>query len=97
MKAVTPVPPANNTASRAASTTNSPYGSLTQPSLREQLALHPRRESPYGERDEEPIAVVWRARDREHARLRPEAARLIRVQREMQELPSQKARDFPMV
>ena len=30
MNAVTPVPPANSTASLVESTTNSPYGSLTQ-------------------------------------------------------------------
>ena len=30
MNAVIPVPPANSTASRSGSTTNSPYGSLTQ-------------------------------------------------------------------
>ena len=94
MKAVTPVPPAKSTASAVRVDDELAVGQLDPDAAPDgQLLLHAPREGALdGVGDRQPIALQRRAGDGEHARVGPEAARLVLVERQVQELARLEAR-----
>ncbi len=89
-----PVPPAHSTISPSSSMTKSPYGIFTHTSRpATQFARHPRRErTVHSVGNPDPVAAGRPAGDGKDARLRPEGARVARVQRQVQELSGPEAR-----